>query len=400
MAPLVPDIIGSEFNLIIALIIGIGFGFSLEQAGFSSTKKLVGLFYGYDFTVLKVFFTAGVTAMILLSLLAHLGYLNLDLIYVNPTFLWSALLGGAIMGGGFIIGGFCPGTSVCAAAIGKLDGMLFVIGSILGIVVFTEGYPLFEEIYNAENWGNVLMYEQIGISRNLFAVLLTIIAISAFFFTSRIENKVNKIPNKFSRKKIAYYSSLVAGALVILTLIIATPDKNERIQRKIEDAQMQAKCTVKEITSDKLAFELTNNYYKINLIDVRTPDQYKAYHLPLAINIPLGSMLNSEYLQFFTQQHKTNVFYADLQTTAKMACLKARFIGKSQNFVLNSSTDQFKKMYFDIKEPDLANTSKHERSIYHFRVQSGRHIMDLEKSLKHSNQPIEKKVRKVQGGCS
>ena len=58
MAPLVPDIIGNEFNLVVALFIGIAFGYILEQAGFSSTKKLVGLFYGYDFTVLRVFFTA------------------------------------------------------------------------------------------------------------------------------------------------------------------------------------------------------------------------------------------------------------------------------------------------------------------------------------------------------
>ena len=49
MGPLVPYIISEEFNLVIALIIGFGFGFILEQAGFSSTKKLVGLFYGYVF---------------------------------------------------------------------------------------------------------------------------------------------------------------------------------------------------------------------------------------------------------------------------------------------------------------------------------------------------------------
>ncbi len=400
MAPLVPDIIGNEFNFIIALIIGIGFGFVLEQAGFSSTKKLVGLFYGYDFTVLKVFFTAGVTAMILISGLSHLGLLNLELIYINPTFLWSALLGGAIMGGGFIIGGFCPGTSVCAAAIGKIDGMLFVLGSVFGIFIFTEGYPLFETIYNAENWGDVLMYDQLGMSRNLFAVLLTIVAVAAFFFTSRIENKVNKIPNKIGRKKLIYYGSLVSLGLVLLLLIVITPDKNERIQRQIEDAQMQAKCTVKEITSDKLAYELTNNYYKINLIDVRTPEAFEAYHLPLAINIPLENMLNSEYRQIFTQHHKINVFYADVETTAKMACLKARFIGKSQNFVLNSSTQEFKSMYFDMSEPLAVDASKEQRSIYNFRVQSGKHIKALEESLKSSSQPIEKKTRKVQGGCS
>ena len=110
MAPLVPSMISPEFDFVMAFLLGIGFGFVLEQAGFSSTRKLVGLFYGYDFTVLKVFFTAGVTAMTGVLLFGHFGILNLDAIYVNPTYLWSALVGGLIMGAGFIIGGFCPGT--------------------------------------------------------------------------------------------------------------------------------------------------------------------------------------------------------------------------------------------------------------------------------------------------
>lgn len=399
MAPLVPDIIGNEFNFIIALIIGIGFGYTLEQAGFSSTKKLVGLFYGYDFTVLKVFFTAGITAMILIMIFGHLGWLDISLIYVNPTFLWSALLGGAIMGGGFIIGGFCPGTSVCAAAIGKVDGMLFVAGSVLGIFLFTEGYPLFEEVYHAKNMGDVLMYEQLGLPKNVYAILITLVALSAFFFTSRIENKVNKIPNKFSRKKIAYYSGASIASIVLILIVIVTPDKTERIQNNIEDAQMQKKCTVREIDSDKLAYELTNNYYKYNLIDVRTPEQYAVFHLPLSINIPLEQMLQNEYKAFFVQKFKTNVFYADLPTTAKMACLKARFIGKSTNFVLNRSTNEFKAMYLD-EQNELSPGTKDTQNIRNFRSQTGRHLIDLDNSLKNSTQPIKKEIRKIKGGCS
>ncbi|MGE5861207.1 MAG: YeeE/YedE thiosulfate transporter family protein, partial [Ignavibacteria bacterium] len=141
MGPLVPDIIGNELNFIAALFIGIAFGFILEQAGFSTSKKLVGLFYGYDFTVLRVFFTAGVTAMLGVIMLGHFGLLDINLIYINPTFLWSALAGGFIMGLGFVIGGFCPGTSFCAAAIGKIDAMFFIAGSFIGVFIFAEGYP-------------------------------------------------------------------------------------------------------------------------------------------------------------------------------------------------------------------------------------------------------------------
>ena len=55
-------------NLLIAFLIGIGFGFALEQAGFSSSRKLAGMFYGYDATVLKVFFTAAIVWFILVWL--------------------------------------------------------------------------------------------------------------------------------------------------------------------------------------------------------------------------------------------------------------------------------------------------------------------------------------------
>ena len=133
MGPLVPLIISDEFDLVIAILLGFGFGFILEQSGFSTSKKLVGLFYGYDFVVLKVFFTAGVTAMIGVLAFSHFGLLDIDLVYVNPTFLKSAIVGGLVMGVGFIIGGFCPGTSLCATAIGKLDGLTFVLGSLFGI---------------------------------------------------------------------------------------------------------------------------------------------------------------------------------------------------------------------------------------------------------------------------
>jgi len=105
MGPFVPELISDQLNLIVALFIGVAFGFVLEQAGFSSSRRLAGVFYGYDFTVLRVFFTAAITAMSGTLLLAYFGYLDLQSIYVNPTWLMPAIVGGIIMGFGFIIGG-------------------------------------------------------------------------------------------------------------------------------------------------------------------------------------------------------------------------------------------------------------------------------------------------------
>ena len=109
MGPLIPnDLISFEWSSIIAIIIGMFFGFILEASGFSSSRKLAGVFYGYDFAVLKVFFTAAIVSLIGLLYMDYLGYIDMSSLYVHPTYLWGAIIGGAIMGIGFVAGGFCP----------------------------------------------------------------------------------------------------------------------------------------------------------------------------------------------------------------------------------------------------------------------------------------------------
>ena len=112
MGPLIPnELIPSEWNFVIALLIGMAFGFILESSGFSSSRKLAGVFYGYDFAVLKVFLTAGIVAVIGLYYMDYLSWVDIKQLYIQPTYLWGAIVGGMIMGVGFLAGGFCPGTS-------------------------------------------------------------------------------------------------------------------------------------------------------------------------------------------------------------------------------------------------------------------------------------------------
>lgn len=398
MGPLVPFIFSNEFNLVIALLAGIGFGFTLEQAGFSSTKKLVGLFYGYDFTVLKVFFTAGITAMIGVLLLGHFGLLDLSLIYVNPTFLKSALLGGAIMGLGFVIGGFCPGTSVCAASIGKLDGLAFVFGSGLGVLVFIEGYPWFEKIYLADNWGPVLMGEKLGMSKIVFAFLLTAFAVIAFIVTRLIENRVNGIQVNLPKEKKIIYSSAVGIAFLVLAVIAIMPDHKSRMEARINREVEQRDVASVVVSPDKLANEIVNNYYKINIIDVRSPEAFKAYHLPMAVNIAIDKMTLREWKTIFDQKHKTNYFYADNQQDAKRAYLWAGQLGDADNYILSETAVNFKKMFTDLVAP-AATASKKEHDVYNFRKKAAEDMAILVEAHKNSSAPVAAKATKIKGGC-
>jgi len=190
MAPLSSLYVFPEWlNMLTAFLIGTGFGFALEQAGFSSSRKLAGMFYGYDTTVLKVFFTAAIVALVGSQFLSYFGLLNLNQVYVNEFYVTASIVGGVVMGAGFIMGGFCPGTGICAMSIGKIDAMVFVAGGFAGAFLFTETYPFIEGLATAQYRGPVKINETLGLSPGLFTLLLTTAAVGMFWAAELAEKR-------------------------------------------------------------------------------------------------------------------------------------------------------------------------------------------------------------------
>jgi len=193
MGPLIPNgIIGDGWDFVIATLLGIAFGFILEASGFSSSRNITGVFYGYNFVVLRVFFTAVIVAMVGLLYFDYFGWIDLAKIFILPTYLTPMIFGGVIMGLGFILGGFCPGTSFTAIAIGKIDALLFTIGLYLGIAGFTLIFPYIGSFYDSGFIGNVTLTDVTGIPAPWFAAGFTFIALAAFWGTMFIEKRVRK----------------------------------------------------------------------------------------------------------------------------------------------------------------------------------------------------------------
>ena len=183
MGPLIPnELISFEWSSIIAIIIGICFGFILEASGFSSSRKLAGVFYG-----------AAIVSLIGLLYMDYLGYVDMSSLYVHPTYLWGAIIGGVIMGIGFVAGGFCPGTSLSAVAIGKIDAIFNVLGIMVGIFIFSESYTLFEPIYNGYYQGNLTLVDSLGVNPYWFVFILTVGAVIIFAASDMIRKRVKKV---------------------------------------------------------------------------------------------------------------------------------------------------------------------------------------------------------------
>lgn len=182
---------GHGMEMLVALFVGIGFGFVLERGGFGRADNLAAIFYGRDFRVLRVMFSAIVTGMLGLYFMDLLGIMPLSSIGILDTWLLPQLVGGLLLGAGFIIGGYCPGTSIVALSSGKMDAALFLLGMLAGTTMFTLGYDTVEPFHKSTSMGRVLLHEALGVPSGVMVFGVSLMAIGAFWFAGKAETWVN-----------------------------------------------------------------------------------------------------------------------------------------------------------------------------------------------------------------
>ena len=184
--PLDPTLGGGTWP---TLLIGAGFGFALERAGLGDPRKLAGQFYGYDFAVLQVMFTAIVTAMIGLQLLGAIGALDLGRVYLPPTYLAGQGIGGLLFGVGFVLGGYCPGTCLVGAVSGRLDALLAISGMVAGMLVYSAVGPAIQPLAAAGTLGPVTLPQLVHLAPGWVTALVTGAALAVFALLNRIERR-------------------------------------------------------------------------------------------------------------------------------------------------------------------------------------------------------------------
>ncbi|HSM92570.1 MAG TPA: YeeE/YedE thiosulfate transporter family protein [Anaeromyxobacteraceae bacterium] len=213
-------------GLAVAVPVGIAFGFVLERSGFGSSRKLVGQFYGTDMTVLKVMFTAIVTAMLGMVILSGAGVFDMSAAQFNyPTFLWPMVFGGLLLGVGFITSGWCPGTSLVGVASGKLDGVATVGGVILGGLLYAEVEPKLGAFPNSGKLGTFTLPQLLHLPPPVVAALVVAIAVGAFLGGEKVEQLVTGTqpaePPTVRRR--VFYALGALAVVALVTLALPTP---------------------------------------------------------------------------------------------------------------------------------------------------------------------------------
>ena len=283
-------LLGKPGMYLVFAVIGFGFGFVLESAGFGNSKKLAAQFYFRELTVLKVMFGAIVTAMVLIFITVGLGILDFSLLWVNPTYLASGIVGGLIMGVGFIIGGFCPGTSLVAMVTGKLDGLFFVLGVLFGIFAFGETVEYYWGWWNNAGYmGRITIPEWLGLPYGVVVTGIVLMALFMFWGAEQLEHRfggrdLSKEP-RWRR-----YAAVGLAALAASIIVIGTPTTEQKYARiaSTKDAALTSREV--QIHPGELLQTMADDTLKAVVLDVRPEAEYNQFHIAGARNVPLAEI--------------------------------------------------------------------------------------------------------------
>lgn len=271
-------LLGKPGMYLIYLLIGFGFGYVLEISGFADSPRLAAQFYFKDLTVLKVMFTAIVVAMVLIFFATGVGLLDYNLIWVNPTYLWSGILGGLIMGVGFIVGGFCPGTSLVSLATFRIDGLFFALGGLFGIFLFGETVGFYEAFWNGSYLGRFTLMDWLGLPAGVVALLVVLMALFMFWGGEQLERIFGG--RELKKEPKARYAGAGALALAAAGLVVigqpAAADKWARLAPTKEPALAAREV---QIHPGELLATLADDRVNLILLDVRGESDYNLFHL-------------------------------------------------------------------------------------------------------------------------
>lgn len=281
------SLVGSsrQLGLVVGVLIGFGFGFVLERAGFGRAQKLVGQFYGTDMTVFKVMFGAIVTAMLGAVVLSGLGLMDLRAVastVTSATYLWPMIVGGLLLGVGFIVSGYCPGTSLVAAASGKLDGLVTVIGVVAGTLVYGElmSWKAFAAFTESGYLGQVYLYDLLRLPAPVVALFVALLAIGCFVGAERLERIFAKdaaplsplAPKRFVFGGMGAFAAVGLATLALPGSTAATPAPPARI------------------SAEALARRVVDAPWKLRVLDVRPTEACAKARVPGAECAPAASL--------------------------------------------------------------------------------------------------------------
>jgi len=201
---------------------------------------------------------------------------------------------------------------------------------------------------------------------------------------------------------------LLALFIIPMALIIAAVPQNTTKPYKLTADELLEKAVSYDqyVHPDQVADMLVQKDPVLQLIDVRTPDEFDKFNLPGSINIPLSDLLSPDYKEIIDQDLKMNVFYSNGTVKANEAWLITRQLGYKNNYVMQGGMNYWAETILNPQKPP-ATSPDEEIAKYNFRkgasmALGGAELESNTADIKIPAKPIIKKKpkkKRVAGGC-
>ena len=135
------------------------------------------------------------------------------------------------------------------------------------------------------------------------------------------------------------YSVLLVGMGMILAFLPFNASKT--FQLKSNELLAKSVSVDSYFSVDQVARFVNNEDSTVNIIDLRSPEQFRACNIPGSINIPFSDLLNPLWEQTLNQKEVRNIFYGNGDQTANYAWTIATGLGYPNNYVMKGGLNEW-----------------------------------------------------------
>ena len=156
---------------------------------------------------------------------------------------------------------------------------------------------------------------------------------------------------------------------------------------------------------DRVAEQLISKDPLLQLVDVRSEEEFNKFSLPGAINIPLGKILDESSTDYVNQEVYNTVFYSNGSTDALVALMVVTRKGYKNNYVMRGGLNEWVEKIMRPKQEgqfDVVNDA-----VYQFRKGAQAYFgggssvaATVDASAPKAKKKVVKRKKKaVSGGC-
>jgi 3-mercaptopyruvate sulfurtransferase SseA len=134
---------------------------------------------------------------------------------------------------------------------------------------------------------------------------------------------------------------LLIGLGILLAFM---PNPSSKIF-KLKPNELLAKSASEDIyfSVDEVARFVNTEDSTIQLIDIRSAEEFRKCNIPGAVNIPFEDFLNPEYSGYLTQENMRIVFYGNSDQLANIAWTISTGLGYENSFVMKGGLNEWYK---------------------------------------------------------